>query len=59
MSFNELLAKLPGLTFEQRQLIVRRALELDDPPLSPADDTLVQERLAEHYENPSSALPLN
>ena len=29
MSFIEVLEELPALTFEQRQLLVRRALELD------------------------------
>ena len=33
--------ELPGLTVGQRQLLVRRALELDEPPLSPADEKLV------------------
>jgi hypothetical protein len=40
-------------------LLVRRALELDEPPLSPADETLVDERLAAHRKNPDSAVPLD
>ena len=58
MSFNELLAELPSLTVPQRQLLVRRALELDDQGLSPADEAVVEERLAEHRHNPKSAVPL-
>ena len=46
MSFNEVLLELPALTFEQRQLLIRRALELDDAPLSAADESLVESRLA-------------
>ncbi len=59
MSFTEVLEELPALTVGQRQLLVRRALELDEPPLSPADAALVDERLAAHLRNPDSALPLD
>ena len=58
MSFTEVLEELPALTIGQRQLLVRRALELDEPPLSPEDETLVDERLAAHRKNPDSAVPL-
>jgi len=58
MSFNEVIAELPRLTFEERQILIRRALELDDPPLSAADEALVEERLAEHHSDPSSSVPL-
>jgi hypothetical protein len=59
MSFNEVIAELPRLTFEQRQILIRRALELDDPPLSAADEALVEERLAGHHVDPSSSVPLD
>ena len=58
MSFAEVLQELPSLTLSQRQLLVRRALDLDDPALSPADEALVEERLAAHHKNPASAVPL-
>jgi len=58
MSFNEVIAELPRLTFEQRQILIRRALELDDPPLSAADEELVEARLASHHANPGSSVPL-
>ena len=58
MSFNEVLAELPSLTVEQRQLLMRRALELDDLPLSPAEEALVAARLAEYRQNPGAALTL-
>ena len=58
MSFTEVLEELPALTFEQRQLLVRRALELDDPPLTDADATLVESRLNALREAPGSAVPL-
>lgn len=59
MSFNEVIAELPRLTFEERQILIRRALELDDPPLSAADEALVEERLAGHRADPASSLPLH
>jgi putative addiction module component (TIGR02574 family) len=58
MSFAEVLQELPTLTLNERQLLVRRALDLDDPALSPADEMLVEKRLAAHRKNPSSAVPL-
>ena len=58
MSFNEVIAELPRLTFEERQTLIRRALELDDPPLSAADEELVEERLASHYADTTSSVPL-
>lgn len=58
MSLSQVLDALPAFTFEERQLLVRRVIELDDPPLSEADETLVESRLAEHHLNPTSSLPL-
>jgi len=58
MSFAEVLQELPTLTLSERQLLIRRALDLDDPALSPADEVLVEERLAAHRKNPASAVPL-
>ena len=58
MSFNEVIAELPSLTFEERQMLIRRVLELDDPPLSAADEELVETRLAEHHSDPGSSVPL-
>lgn len=59
MSFNEVIAELPRLTFEERQILIRRALELDDLPLSAADEELIEERLAAHHRDPSSSVPLD
>jgi hypothetical protein len=58
MSFNEVIAELPRLTFEERQILIRRALELDDSPLSADDEALVEERLAAHHDDPSSSVTL-
>ncbi len=59
MSFTEVLQELPALTFEQRQLLVRRALELDDPPLSDAEESLVESRLAALKDAPASVVTLD
>jgi putative addiction module component (TIGR02574 family) len=59
MSFNEVIAELPRLTFEERQILIRRVVELDDPPLSADDEALVEERLAQHHADPASSVPLD
>lgn len=59
MSFNEVLQELPTLTFEQRQQLIRRALELDDPPLNDADESLVESRLNALRDAPASAVSLD
>jgi hypothetical protein len=59
MNFNEVIAELPHLTFEERQILIREALMLDNPPLSAADEELAEARMAEHHANPSSSLPLD
>lgn len=53
-----MLQELSALTFEQRQLLIRRALELDDPPLSSADEALVEQRIAALREAPTAAVSL-
>jgi putative addiction module component (TIGR02574 family) len=58
MTLSQVLEELPAFTFEERQLLVRRVIELDDPPLSEADETLVDSRLAAHHSNPTSSVPL-
>jgi uncharacterized protein Smg (DUF494 family) len=59
MSFAELLEELPALTVEQRQMVIRRALELEGPQLNEAEETLVDARLAAHRQNPASSVPLS
>ena len=58
MSLSEVLEALPTLTFEERQILMRRMIELEDPPLSEADEALVESRLAAHREDPTSSLLL-
>jgi hypothetical protein len=58
MSLSQVLKALPGFTFEERQLLIRRVIELDDPPLSEVDETLVESRLEAHHSDPTFSLPL-
>jgi uncharacterized protein Smg (DUF494 family) len=59
MSFAEVLEELPALTVQQRQMVIRRALELEEPPLSDAEEAMVAARLAGHRQNPASSVPLD
>lgn len=59
MSFTDVLHELPTLTVSEQQLLVRRALELDDAGLSTAEEALVAHRLSEHQQNPGSSVPLD
>ncbi len=58
MSFNEVIEELPRLTFEQRQILITKAIELDDPPLSRVEEELVELRLAEHHLTPDTSISL-
>ena len=55
MSFSEVLEALPGLSFEERQLLIRRVIELDDTPLSVSEEHLIESRLAAHHLDPTSS----
>jgi hypothetical protein len=59
MSFAEVLQELPALTVQQRQLVIRRALELEEPSLSATEESLAETRLAGHRQNPASSVPLD
>jgi len=58
VSFNEVIEELPRLTFEERQILIRRVVELDDPPLSATDEEFIEERLTAHQADPTSSIPL-
>lgn len=57
MSATEIINELPKLTFEERQMLIRRAIEIDDPPLSAEDEALIEKRIAAHEKNPASSIP--
>jgi hypothetical protein len=58
MSFTQVLEELPNLTLEERQLLIRRAIDLDEPPLTDADEALIESRFARHHADPDSSVPL-
>ncbi len=59
MSFAEVLEELPALTFEQRQMVIRKALEVDETPLSAREESIVEERLEKLRQNPDSAVSMD
>lgn len=59
MSFAEVLEELPMLTFEQRQMVIRKALEVDETPLSPREESIVEKRLEKLREDPDSAVSMD
>jgi putative addiction module component (TIGR02574 family) len=59
MSFAQVLEELPALSVKERQILILRALELEDGPLSPEEEALVETRLNAHHKDPSSSVPLN
>ena len=59
MSFNEVMAELPALTVSERQLLIRRALELDEPSFSPDDEAEIEKRSAAHRADPTTSVTLD
>jgi putative addiction module component (TIGR02574 family) len=58
VSFTQVIEELPRMTIAERQMLIRLALELDDLPLSAADEALAESRLAGHHADPASSVPL-
>lgn len=56
MSLAEILEELPAFSIAERQLLVLRAIELDEPGLSTEDEELVKLRLAAQADDPSTAV---
>ena len=59
MSLAQVLEELPAFTVAERQLLVLRSLELDDPGLSLEDEKLISNRLDEHRSDPGTAVSLD
>jgi putative addiction module component (TIGR02574 family) len=59
MSLTEILAEIPKLSFAERQELVRRAIELEDGDLSPAEKAVLDERLEDFRRNPNSGVSAN
>jgi putative addiction module component (TIGR02574 family) len=58
MSVREIINELPKLTEAERREVFGKLIELEDLPLSEADDHLVESRLAAHRAGPNSSIPL-
>ena len=58
MSLAQILDELPAFTVAERQLLMCRVIELDDPVLSAEDEQLVITRLEDHRRDPSTAVSL-
>lgn len=56
VSLAEILEELPAFSVAERQLLIRRAMEIDEPALSPGDEALISSRLDDHRRDPSSAV---
>lgn len=56
MSLAQILEELPAFSMADRQLPIRRAIEIDEPVLSPDDETLISSRLEDHRRDSSSAV---
>jgi hypothetical protein len=56
MSLKQVLEELPAFSVAERQMLVLRAIELDEAGFTQGDEELVRSRLAEHERNPSSAI---
>ncbi len=59
MSATEIISELPKLTEAERRDIIDRLLQLEDLPLSEADEALVESRLAAHRDDPASSVSLD
>jgi len=58
MSAADIINELPKLTEPERRAVFGKLLELEDRPLSGADESLVESRLAAHRADPESSVPL-
>jgi len=58
MSATEIINELPKLSEAERCRVLGKLLELEELPLSEADEALVESRLAAHHANSASSIPL-
>ena len=58
MSLAEIIQEIPRLTFRERQEVIRCAMIVDEARLSPSEEQLIQERLADFKRDPQAGCPL-
>ena len=56
MGLTEILSEIPKLSFAERQELVRRAIALEDEELTPEENAILEERLADFHRNPESGI---
>ena len=56
MSLTEILAELPKLSFAERQELVRSAIALEDDDITPEENAILDQRLADFRRDPSSGI---
>lgn len=57
MSLTEILAEIPKLSFAERQELVRRAIAVEDGDITPEEDAILDERLADFRRDPNAGIP--
>jgi len=58
MSFNDVLGELPALYVSKRRLLIRRAMDSNETPLSSVPEAVSDQRRAAHQQDPATAIPL-
>ena len=59
MSFAEILAEIPRLSFAERQELVRSAIAVDDAELSAEENALLDARMEDFHRKPDTGIPLS
>ena len=57
MSFAEILAEIPNLSFAEREEVVRCALSVD-PGLTSEEEAILDERMRDFHQSPEAGVPL-
>ncbi len=57
MSLTEILAEIPKLSFAERQELVRRAIAVEDDPLTPEEIAILDQRLEDFRHDSAWGIP--
>jgi len=58
MSFPEILAEIPNLSFAQRQELVRRAIATDGEELTSEETAILDARMEDFHRQPDAGIPV-
>ena len=56
MSLTEIPAAIPGLSFAERQELVRRSISVEDDELTPEENAILDKRLDDFQRTPDSGI---